>query len=617
MNKVKLSNLIEEKRIEINSLFETYYDVINDEGIKTHLKKIKNRLEEYQNKSFIILVIGPVKSGKSTLVNQIAHADVSPTDFLECTIRPSIISCNYVQDSPNTITSYISELPERSVEQFDLILDYLRGQEKLENISHIKCESCDLKPENIIRKIKLHHSDIANDNVLATSITTPGGKLLQKDVFLIDMPGFDGAVTNLENNPIYKVIAERADLIIFVQSSNSAISKVANDFLQILKENNKDVPVCLIHNVFEAAYWKPDDEKEKITNEQKEYAYKVIREKGFLIEKEYCYSINLGKVNDSNKGYADKTLLKEKDKFEIIENDLYKKIIESREDMQLRNCLNRTKQQYNKLFDFLLKRINEMDNLCDQYKNIENEFNKIKDENILIYNETELAISFPINSIGVKLNQLITTILNGINNNIQFKTTDARNIVNKFLDDCNTKIRESISGDSAYRPLFSLIQSKENERINQIKSKVLDFNCKSKPFIGIDQTEFIKNIPIDITNIVNIKHLVPKLKWRKRNSKDMISTYLYQIRDILMGYIDPSGNIIPSHIETTIIPPIQELIKQDYKEGIKKSADYCANYWITSMQNVLKTIIANKEMFDKEYETIKNLKNKLSNITIQ
>ena len=57
--------------------------------IAHHLKQLENRSREYHNPSFVVLVVGPVKSGKSTFVNLVARNYVSPTHFLECTVRPS------------------------------------------------------------------------------------------------------------------------------------------------------------------------------------------------------------------------------------------------------------------------------------------------------------------------------------------------------------------------------------------------------------------------------------------------------------------------------------------------------------------------------------------------
>ena len=81
---------VSEEIIRVNS---DYIDSIGESPtIVAQLSKAENRSKEYENGSFIVLVVGPVKSGKSTLVNLIANAYVSPTHFLECTVRPSIIS---------------------------------------------------------------------------------------------------------------------------------------------------------------------------------------------------------------------------------------------------------------------------------------------------------------------------------------------------------------------------------------------------------------------------------------------------------------------------------------------------------------------------------------------
>ena len=60
-------------------------------SLQHHVRQLENRSKEYQNPSFVVLVVGPVKSGKSTFVNLVAKNYVSPTHFLECTVRPSII----------------------------------------------------------------------------------------------------------------------------------------------------------------------------------------------------------------------------------------------------------------------------------------------------------------------------------------------------------------------------------------------------------------------------------------------------------------------------------------------------------------------------------------------
>lgn len=78
----------------LSSVWESHARVLEAEypHLSAQLRKVLNRSKEYADRSFVILVAGPVKSGKSTFVNLVANAFVSPTHFLECTVRPSIIS---------------------------------------------------------------------------------------------------------------------------------------------------------------------------------------------------------------------------------------------------------------------------------------------------------------------------------------------------------------------------------------------------------------------------------------------------------------------------------------------------------------------------------------------
>ena len=168
---------------------------------------------EYVNGTFIVLVVGPVKSGKSTLVNLIAGAYVSPTHFFECTVRPSIISKKR-EGEECQIHVFTSEVPQRRVEQIDAIIDTIRGIEQTSTLADIQQGTYPLNRTNIEEK-GLNESLSAK--TLITSITTPGGRLMQDNIFIVDMPGFDGSYANIDD-PIYDAIAQRADLIIFVQS---------------------------------------------------------------------------------------------------------------------------------------------------------------------------------------------------------------------------------------------------------------------------------------------------------------------------------------------------------------------------------------------------------------
>ena len=89
-------NILKSRSKELMSTLESVRGIKDLEAVCKSTQKLNNRVSEFDGGSFLILVVGPVKSGKSTLVNLIAHAHVSPTHFLECTVRPSIISTGII-----------------------------------------------------------------------------------------------------------------------------------------------------------------------------------------------------------------------------------------------------------------------------------------------------------------------------------------------------------------------------------------------------------------------------------------------------------------------------------------------------------------------------------------
>ena len=117
---------IESISAQLGELATNYVPKLVDEHIKNKLSQLSRRSLEYKNGSFIMLVVGPVKSGKSTLVNLLAHRYVSPTDTLECTVRPSIIS-NVNDERDCKIEIYKARHEGRKAEDLDLIVDELRG----------------------------------------------------------------------------------------------------------------------------------------------------------------------------------------------------------------------------------------------------------------------------------------------------------------------------------------------------------------------------------------------------------------------------------------------------------------------------------------------------------
>lgn len=428
----------------------------------SRLNVVVSRAREHSDRSFVILVAGPVKSGKSTFVNLVANAFVSPTHFLECTVRPSIISS---AEDGHVITVYKSENKDRVVEQVDAIIDHLRGQVAYDAIPEVTRQEWPLTPANIDEHVALDISDVEGDGTLMTTIRTPGGKLLSNGVYMIDMPGFDGSKANLDS-PLYRTIASRADLIILVQSSNSAVTKVSDEFFSLLRENNRNVPVCLLHNVFDAAFWRGDEQKKAAVAEQMDYAVARIKEMGFNLDARNAYAVNLGMVWDwRDKQYVSdpQILQKAVEVFAEVEQEMFDVLLTQRDSIRLRTVMGRTLQQMEQLMDLIGHDLDDKRQKLEKYTALKGEFNALKGRRINLRTEANVDWLSLRNEI-TGLYSLTKKSLSG-----KYKTKEARELLSKFMADCSKAISRKMNEALKY------IDAQVNgEEVTLYKSAIAD-----------------------------------------------------------------------------------------------------------------------------------------------
>lgn len=607
--------------VAINDKYTTQLETLPD--IKKQLKKVLNRASEYENGSFIVLVVGPVKSGKSTLVNLIADAYVSPTHFLECTVRPSIIS-KQKEGEEKMITSFSSGDTMNKVEHIDSIIDCIRGMESEASLTgmNINIDKVPLTEDNITEKVELGLQESLTAETLVTSITTPGGQLLQDNVFVMDMPGFDGKYANIDD-PVYETIAQRADLIIFVQSSNSAISKVSKDFLDVLKENNKNVPVCLVHNFFEAAHWHSEEEKEKNNAEQKQFAINEIRALGFNINEEHCFCINLGKVKDARvrneqgkylyAGVREQILLPDADKYTEMEKVLYERVVEHRDEMQLQNCLNRTKQQLTKLEERLKEELKERQEKIEEYERIKEDFRQLK-----VSHSFELSFSYPDNIIQIA-NKTIQTAVNtkigAINANAKFSNAAAIGLVDDFIGYSEIQIQKMLDSvlnlSFVENVLFSEFQNRRNN--------IIALAAKHGLVLSVNDSERL-SLPafpsISFKGYVNANTIVPRrliifVQWNGHDHRD-IGHYFNNAQNILVG--TPTPAVRNSYIDSELFN-IKHAINDNIEEMGKNYISLLTKFKDECRDNILNALIP--EGFDTYVlvtEELKKLLGKVQNL---
>lgn len=602
---------------EVDEISHDFAEInLDNDTIRREMARMKSRSVEYEHGTFIALVVGPAKSGKSTLVNLIAGAYVSPTHFLECTVRPSIISKRW-EDKESEITCYTSNGKSDIIDKIDSIIDCVRGLDSESNLKDISIETYPLTKENIRDKVELRLEDSISSDTLVTSITTPGGNLLQKDVFIVDMPGFDGTYKNIED-PTYDVIAQRADLIIFVQSSNAAFSKVSKDFLALLNRNNKDVPVCLIHNQFDATWWKSKEEKGKVTDAQRKFAIEEIRKSGFNIKEENSYTLNLGAIQDYRTGnYADNEVMEEENKkFAIAEGELYGRIINRRDVIRMRNCINRTSQQAGKLVGLLDGEIAHMNTTAKEYLRIKELFYKtdgVYKSIVSTKANADLAIQFfsqyEHQELGVYYND-----------NISYKNDDASKRIADFVErinnDFNGKLSEILNASLIENTLYNDFVSK----VASLRETLMTSLITPIPEIPLDKINVGFDGSVDLRRLIDLKTIIPFKRTRiglsmfcSHKAKEM-RDYVTVIVNRLVYMTDHTGQ--PTYLGYVLkdVLPYLETALENRVEEIKREYQSRITDYLTNVRNdKLNSVIQDYESHSATLESLKSLTEKVRN----
>lgn len=587
---------------ELEALSQRHASVRGIGEVYASLKKIAGRAKEYADRSFVILVAGPVKSGKSTFVNLVADAFVSPTHFLECTVRPSIISST---DNPQeeVITAYRSKAPERAVEQVDAIIDSLRGLIRPEEVPDVMTESWPLTEQNIDEHVALDLSDMDKDGTLMTTIKTPGGRLLTNGVYLIDMPGFDGSRANLDS-PLYKTIAARADLIILVQSSNSAITKVSDDFFRLLKENNRNVPVCLLHNVFDAAHWRDEDLKTEAVREQLDYAVARIKEKGFNLDAKNAYVVNLGMVWDWRcKSYSSQEnhLAGASEAFGKVEGEMYEVLISQRDSIRVRNVVGRTLQQIEELMARNEARLSEMEAEEERYGHTKAAFDALKGRAVPVKDEVNVDYFAMRNEI-TGIYTLAKRSLSG-----RYTVKETRALVSKFISDCAKAMGKKVN--DALRFLDSQVNG---EAVMQWKSDIADVLRRS----GVDE-------PLPSMSMNDFPPMEPELDmlypdkivpWNIfRYSVSRVNEFLAHVYYFLVGKDDATdvGYI------SFMLPEVVEKEAKEHKEKVLERIDGTYGRFVErKRKEALAKVIADPKEWNAEREGLAGLQADLAKIKV-
>lgn len=541
---------IESISAQLGELATNYVPKLVDEHIKNKLSQLSRRSLEYKNGSFIMLVVGPVKSGKSTLVNLLAHRYVSPTDTLECTVRPSIIS-NVNDERDCKIEIYKARHEGRKAEDLDLIVDELRGivteQELGEYLE--KDEYTNYSDDTVNNVISPSYNK--EDRTIITSITTTGSKLLARGpvdggkIFLADMPGFDGNTSNL-NDPLYDAISKRVDLILFVHSSVSAFNLTSASYLEKLREYNEAVPVYMVHNIFDSTYWKNPQDRAHEIDRQVQKEYEEIRSKGFNIESEFISKVNLGKVTDALQGAGayvegfENDLQGELCKFEEIEEKLYRKITSNISELRLKRCEDRTRTLRDQLVDTISKEISSLKQKKDARDMMEHYVEHLEKELGITMAEQDEIIGAVESSANRSVFRTISTTQVNRSASTEECVELLKAVLVQFLSDVDQKLSLNLfsmfkNKEEAFRTMvaertgFEKIQVKITPVEASTAKNIYDDDVST--FMNKKLFEFIRDMWHGTHAVKDIKSYINKMENYFYGTKDAPSTY--QLKELL------------------------------------------------------------------------------------
>ena len=300
---------------------------------------IKRARKEFDASMFFVNVFGPLKAGKSTLVNLLVGDYVCPAKYgAECTLRPSII----INSGKRMIEQYNTcmDSNKHRTDIFDKVIDVIRGIEDKDTLEgSVSTKEHKLSVHNIN---KLLTEEIENEPLI--TVIHVDSSEFGDDIALVDMPGLDGNASNFKSDAIYNRIIERSDLLLFVQSSISSLNLSSSKLLDVIKNNSSELPpISLIHNNWNSRSWRKTIDS-SIDNKNKKKSRQDIE--GRIGKKlDSTNTFNLGKIDDiMNKKEAVKEnerdlLSNEEDLFIEFRNDLRKNLAVSKASIKEKTAL--------------------------------------------------------------------------------------------------------------------------------------------------------------------------------------------------------------------------------------------------------------------------------------
>ncbi len=254
--------------------------------VSTRVAQAQRAVEQFNSGIEVIVCMGMLKAGKSTLVNLLARSPLaSPTGYgLDVTLRPALIRMAERGAEPRLVLYERAEGSRAdSSTLLAAVLDHLRGITGEESLREVSVRTLPLNELNL-RGVLCHRVSesphLREEPVLVVvepQFNENCRLLCSRNRMILDMPGCDSAEAEVARGERYREIGRECDMLLLLQSSVAPLNARAVDELTALLDGRTPATTRIIQNRMEAKSWLRGEVMAAENDEQSARALAVLR----------------------------------------------------------------------------------------------------------------------------------------------------------------------------------------------------------------------------------------------------------------------------------------------------------------------------------------------------
>ncbi|MCQ2365720.1 MAG: dynamin family protein [Akkermansia sp.] len=319
--------------------------VLRDSELNKCFERLRRDVKQYGSDISIVVSMGMLKAGKSTLVNVLARCDTtSPTGYgVDTTLRPALIRMRREDDKNRNqghIVVYFYTPPQEGDtvptpnscdsdkdddnrnKQMECVLDELRG---IEQDSGFPKQEYPLEEEYLQTILCSRPEDDRNNYLhgkepLLVLVETPYRNradlinsdrmhvcddiLLKEGRMLLDMPGLDSGEADVSRHMRrYMCLLEDCDALMFVQSSVAPLNEKARENLKAILSQRRSASITIVQNIMLSKPWRNADVNNAEQGRQHKHAIGLVKAFAKEVNRDGgepdTFLVNLGMAYDS------------------------------------------------------------------------------------------------------------------------------------------------------------------------------------------------------------------------------------------------------------------------------------------------------------------------------